>query len=59
MSLAELQQMNGQPELVGRFVAGDLQAGITWWTLIRDLRTSLKKHPLDLALMKELLGEAA
>jgi hypothetical protein len=30
-----------------------------WWTLINDLRTSLKRHPLDVTLLRELLGEVA
>ena len=30
-----------------------------WWTLIRDLRTSLKQNPLPMDVMKGLLGEAA
>jgi len=32
---------------------------IGWWTLINDLRTSLKQHPLDVILLRQLLGEGA
>ncbi len=30
-----------------------------WWTLIEDLRTSLKKNPVSMDVIKDLLGEAA
>jgi hypothetical protein len=33
--------------------------GTIWWTLIEDLRTSLKDYPLDVELTRELLGETA
>lgn len=36
---------------------------IAWWWCVeafaRDLRTSLKKHPLDLTVVRELVGEAS
>ena len=30
-----------------------------WWTLISDLRTALKKHPLPIDELKALVGDAA
>ncbi len=33
--------------------------GTIWWTLISDLRTALEKQPLDFALVRGFLGEAA
>jgi hypothetical protein len=34
-------------------------AGFTWWTIVRDLRTCLEKDPISVDVLKELLGEAA
>lgn len=28
-----------------------------WWAIVRDVRTSLEKHPVPIEAVKELLGE--